>query len=106
MGKSQRDKGTRGEQEVARFYRDRGHPAARVPNSGGLDTKGDVVGVDGIHIEAKFKERMDIWACLQQTEEEAPAGTIPALHFRRSRVGWFVAVPMEDFADLLEEAGR
>ena len=106
MGKSQRDKGGRAEREVVDFYRARGHSAARTMASGGSHQKGDVVGVEACHIEVKHQESLSIWKALEQCEGEAPALTIPALHFRRNRTGWYVAIPLDDFADLLEEARR
>lgn len=108
MGKLSRTKGTRGEQEVARTYRQQGFQAARVPNSGGLATKGDVTGIPAVHVEVKCAARISILEWLAQAEAEAPAGHIPAVHFRLSSrarsTGWFVAVPLDDFIGLLKEA--
>jgi hypothetical protein len=106
MSASQRRKGTKGEQEVAREYRAQGFAAARVPNSGGLDTKGDVLGVPGVHVETKIGATIRLWEGLAQAELEAPHGQTPALHFRRSSrqasSGWYVAVPLDDWIDLLK----
>ncbi len=108
MGRMSRTKGTRCEQEVATAYRAQGIDAARVPNSGGLDTKGDLVGVPGVHVEVKCAGRLSILEWLRQCEAEAPAGATPALHFRQSSrqasTGWYVAVPLDDFIDLLLRA--
>jgi Holliday junction resolvase len=99
-------KGRRGEQEIATAYRLAGFPAARVPNSGGLATKGDVTGVPAVHVEVKRTERLRIYEALDQAEAEAPAGHTPALHFRRSGSGWYVAVPLDDWIDRLREGGQ
>jgi hypothetical protein len=108
MGAMQRRKGTRGEQEVATAYRQQGIPAARVPNSGGLDTKGDIVGVPATHVEVKCAARISILEWMRQAEAEAPPGHTPAVHFRQSSrtasTGWFVCVPLDDFIGLLKEA--
>lgn len=98
-----RAKGTRGEQEIARFYRALGYGAVRVPNSGGLDVPGDVIGVPGIHIEIKRAERLRLWEGLAQAERDAPENTIPTLHFRRDRDIWWVAIPLGDFARMLHQ---
>lgn len=104
----QRRKGTKGEQMVAKEYRAQGIDAARVPNSGGLDTKGDLVGVPGVHVEVKMAGKIHILDWLAQAEEEAPEGQTPAVHFRlcsRARsTGWYVATPLDDFIDLLKRA--
>ena len=75
---------------------------ARVPNSGGLRQKGDVVGIPGVHCEVKRAEALRLYEALAQAEREAPPGDIPALHFRRNRTGWYVAIPLDDFIALLE----
>lgn len=109
MSALSRRKGTSGEQEVARAYRAHGFAAMRVPNSGGLDTKGDVLGVPGIHVEVKIGASIRLWEALRQAEEEAPARQVPALHFRRSSrehsSGWYVAIPLDAFAELLALRG-
>lgn len=110
MTVNSRRKGTVAEREIAAEYRLRGFHAARVPNSGGLDTKGDIVGVPGVHVECKAGQRIDLWKALRQAELETPPGHIPALHFRRqsrsrapgANTGWYVAVPLDDFMDLLK----
>lgn len=104
MSASERRKGVRGEREIASIYRQAGYPAARVPNSGGLDTKGDLAGLPALHVEVKRSEHLNIWRALEQAERDAAATDIPALHFRRNRSGWYVAVPLDDFLDLLREA--
>lgn len=105
MGKASRDKGARGERAVATIYRERGIDCDRVPNSGGLATKGDLLGVPGCHVEVKSAAALRILEWLRQCEAEAPAGQIPALHFRQclrsGSTGWYVAVPLGDFIDLL-----
>lgn len=108
MSAFQRRKGRAGEQEVARLYREQGIAAARVPNSGGLDTKGDLVGVPGTHVEVKCAGTIRILEWLRQAEAEAPAGQTPAVHFRLSRrggsTGWYVAISLDDHIDLLKRA--
>lgn len=101
MSMRSRRKGTRGEQEIAAAYRQAGYPAARVPNSGGLDMKGDVTGIPAVHIEVKRSEALRLWDALAQCEADAAPTDVPALHFRRNRSGWYVAVPLDDFLDLL-----
>lgn len=92
----------KGEQELCRIYRERGFDVARIPNSGGLRQKGDITGVPCVHIEAKRQELLNIWKALEQAESEAPPLDIPAVHFRRNRSDWYVALPLEDFIDLLK----
>lgn len=109
MGVNSRAKGTRGEQAVATIYREQGIDAARVPNSGGLDTKGDIIlGVPGVHVEVKSAGQIRIVEWMAQAEREAPPGATPAVHWRfcttRKSTGFYVSVPIDDFIDLLKRA--
>lgn len=98
-----RDKGARGEREIVALYQEAGYPNAhRTPMSGGMQWKGDVQGVPGIHIEVKRQENLRIWSALEQAEKDCAMDLIPALHFRRSRSAWFVAVPLPDFIEIIQ----
>lgn len=105
MGKPSRDKGRRGEQELAKLYKAQGYSDCyRTPNSGGLQVKGDLQGVGNLHIEVKRIEKLNIWKALQQAVEEAEPDQTPALHFRRNSGSWYVALPLESFFKLLHAA--
>ena len=55
MGKPSRDKGARGEREVAAIFRAAGFDCNRVPNSGGLRLKGDLYGAS---VRVGFVQRL------------------------------------------------
>ena len=99
MGKSSRDKGARGERELANIYKERGFKCRRAGNSLGL---ADCVGVPGLHIEVKRQEKLNIWAAMDQAEGDAREGEIPTVHYRRNRSDWWVTLPLSDFIDLLD----
>lgn len=106
MGKASREKGARGERELAKVYRAHGFPdVERVPNSGGLWIPGDLAGCDGIHIECKRQETLHLPEWIAQAEEDAEEDTIPTVHFRRNYPKvpheWWVALALEDFAPML-----
>lgn len=101
-----RDKGARGEREIVEIYKAEGFDVHRTPMSGGMQWKGDVQGVPGIHVEVKRAENLRLWDALAQARADCPAGDIPALHFRRSRSPWFVAVPLPDFLGLIHAPGQ
>ena len=101
MGKSQRVKGRAGEQEVARIFRAAGFDIRRVPNSGGLDEKGDLKGLDGYHLEVKRQETITLPAWLKQAESEATEDEAPTVIFRRSREPWRVVIPLDVFIKLV-----
>jgi hypothetical protein len=107
MGRMQREKGKRGEREVAAVYVSEGVRVTRLGNAGRL---ADLSGLDklGVHAEVKMTGRTDLPGWMRQAEAEAPATQIPAVHWRLcSRgvsTGWYVNVPLSDFIDLLKEA--
>lgn len=101
MARAERDKGARGEREVAQIFREHGFDCDRVPNSGGLRLKGDLYGDLPVHVEVKRTERLRLWTALRQAADEAGDG-VPVLVFRRNRAAWHVALPLEAFADLLK----
>jgi Holliday junction resolvase len=103
MGRSQREKGKRGEQEIARLFRAEGYDVDRVPNSGGLHIPGDITGLDGFHIEVKRQEVIRILEWCRQSETEAPDETIPLVIWRRSREPWRVTLPLAFFFKMIKE---
>ena len=103
MSRTERDKGRKGEAEIAELYRRRGFTVR------GLEGAGDhlVVCGDGraplIHSEVKRQETARPWAWFEQAAAEAPAGALPVVHFRRNRSPWMVLLTAEAFADILRE---
>ena len=65
MGKASREKGKRGERELAGRLREYGYDARRGQQYSGMDGD-DVVGLPGIHIECKRVERLDLYAAMDQ----------------------------------------
>lgn len=107
MSRTSRDKGLRGEHEVAAIFRAHGF-AVR-----GLEGEGDhlclvpprvhpdaLAGLT-IHSEVKRQERLQLWQWIAQLEAECPAGALPLLSFRRNRSPWYALTRLEAFAELL-----
>ena len=110
-GRHSRNKGKRGEREVAKIFRDAGYPARRsVQYNGRPGTAADVVGVPGMHIEVKFVETERIREWYRQAERDAaasPEQKKPVVVHRKSREPWLVTLSLEDFVRLLEpDVGR
>ena len=67
-GKAAREKGSRFERELSKLFNEHGFNTHR----GYVQFKqSDVIGLDGIHIEAKAVERLNPWAALQQRFNDA-----------------------------------
>lgn len=112
MGKKSRDKGSRGQREVAALLKPWwGAEFASTPMSGGFHTKkfredwnaaADIVTPDDsfpFSVEVKWQEgwvldelltapRTKIWEWWGQCVRECPAGKIPLLVFKRNRKPW------------------
>lgn len=102
MGKMSRNKGARGEREVAALFREGGFPeadrGARLGKSGD-----DVIRVEDLHIEVKYRERLELWASLEQAEKDAPPLMEPVLAFRRNHQPWRAVVSLEFLLELLRD---
>lgn len=94
-----RDKGKRGELEVAAFLRELGYPARRTAQYCGNVEAADVVGVDGLHLEIKRCERTEIPAWMAQAKRDC-GGNIPVVVHRRSREEWLVTLPARAFFEI------
>lgn len=101
-GRASREKGKRGEREVAAAFRAAGFPEARrtVQFCGKTGDAADVTGVSSLHIEVKRTERTNIEKWMSQTERDAKVAgrdDIPVVVHRRSHSEWFITMKLEDF---------
>lgn len=100
VARAERDKGARGEREVAAIFRGHGFDCDRTPNSGGLRFRGDLYGNVPLHVEVKRQEvlRLPLW----MRQAEADAGDLtPVVAFRQSGGRWYAALPLDDLAGLV-----
>ena len=101
MGKASRDKGKRGEREVAEFLCDHGIPARRgVQYAGGADSP-DVIGLDGVHIEVKRTEALRLYPALEQAMAERRPGDIATVWHRPNGRPWAVIMLASEFIALM-----
>lgn len=114
MGKTQREKGKRGERELAGLLRGHGYEAKRGQQFCGADGSADVVGLPGIHIECKRVEKLNLLDAMEQAVQDSGANELPygyelpAVFHRRDRPEWLVTMRLEDWIGLYREweAGR
>lgn len=94
-----REKGKAGEREFAALCRKHGFKNARRGQQfNGLEGK-DVVGLEGIHIEVKRVERLNIDKAMKQSIEDSKEGEIPIVAHRRNREEWKVTMRAEDWLE-------
>lgn len=104
MSRSERDKGARGEREVAAIFREHGFDCDRTPNSGGLRVRGDLAGTVPAHVEVKRQERLQLPTWLRQARDEAPEGVVPVVAFRQNGDEWYAVLPLPALALLIADA--
>lgn len=98
-GRSARDKGARYELELVHILRDfYGYPVRR---GYVFQHESDVIGLQGVHIECKAVERLNIRKAYKQAVEEAleRADGVPVVFHHKAREGWLVTMSLEDFMD-------
>lgn len=101
-GKRSREKGKRGEREIASLLREYGYDARRgVQYKGGQDSP-DVVGLPGTHIEVKRTERLNLYDALSQSKADA-GDDMPIVLHRKNNAEWVVIQPLKDWIDLYRE---
>ena len=96
MGKASREKGKRGERELAAELREYGYDARRGQQYSGKGGD-DVVGLPGIHIECKRVERLDLYAAMEQATNDAKDDERPVVFHRKNNKEWLVTLGLEDF---------
>ena len=97
MGKMQREKGKRGERELAGILRDYGYNCRRGQQYCGTSGDADVIGLPDVHIEVKRVEDLRLRKALQQSSRDARAGEIPVVMHRRNYEPWRVSMYLQNF---------
>lgn len=106
-------KGARYERELASKFREQGYDDARrtAQYCGNTGDASDVVGLPGIHVEAKHQERMSLYEWIAQAVRDAEAGgkgNLPAVFHRKNNAETLVTMRLDDWFRLYREweAGR
>ena len=60
----------------------------------------DVVGLDGVHQEIKFQERLNLRAAMEQSQRDAQAGEFPIVCHKTSRKPWLVTMLGKDWLEM------
>lgn len=106
MGKMSRDKGKRGERELASILRAYGYDCRRGQQYHGGGDSPDVTGLPGVHIEVKRTERLDLYGAMAQAKSDADG--LPVVMHRKNDSPWVVIMELEDWMTIYREweAGR
>lgn len=103
MGKMSRDKGKRGERELASKLREYGYDAKRGQQYCGANGDADVIGLPGIHIECKRTERLSLYDAMAQAKADVRLGEMPVVMHRKNNSEWLVIQPLADWIEMYKE---
>ena len=100
-----REKGARFERTLAKKLKEYGYDTRRGQQYCGANGDADVVGLPGIHIEAKAVEHLNIYNAMEQAINDKKDGEVPAVFHKKNRKPILVTMKLEDWIDLYEKAG-
>lgn len=99
-----RAKGARAERELANKLKEYGYECRRGQQYSGANGDADVVGLDGIHIECKAVERLNIHDAMKQAKDDAREGEVPVVMHKKNHKPWLVTMELNDFMELFKES--
>ena len=104
MSVNSREKGAQFERDLAKYLRDRGYDSRRGQQYCGTSGDADVVGLPGIHIEAKRREKMELYTWMAQAVRDSEGtGDIPVVIHKQSRKDILVTMRLDDFMKIYEK---
>lgn len=102
-----RQKGARGERELASILKSYGYDTRRGQQYSGANGDADVVGLPGIHIECKGVEHLNLYDAMEQATRDARQGETPVVMHRKNNCKWLVTMWLEDdWIEMYREWGR
>lgn len=106
MAINSKQKGARFERELAGRFRDYGYDEARrtAQYCGNTGDASDVVGLPGIHIEAKHQEKMQLYNWMSQAVRDSEGtDNLPAVFHKKNYAEILVTMRLDDFMQIYKE---
>lgn len=105
MALNSKQKGARFERQLASLLREYGYEARRTAQyCGNTGDASDVVGLPGLHIEAKHQEQMRLYEWMSQAKRDSEGtGRLPAVFHKKNHAEILVTLRFEDFMNLYVE---
>jgi len=102
MSKYQRQKGARGEREVASLWKEIGFPFARRKLSQYQEKSGvDLENTEPFIVQCKVGKSIHLWKALKEIEENRKKSELPIVMFKRDRDEWIVLMRFSTFKHIL-----
>lgn len=107
MAVNSKQKGARFERKLASQFREYGYDSRRTAQyCGNTGDASDVVGLPGIHVEAKHQETMRLYEWMAQAIRDAEAGgkkALPAVFHKKNNAEILVTMTIDDWFCLYRE---
>ena len=100
MAINSKNKGKKGEIELAHKLQEYGYDAKRSVQYNGKDGQADVLGLPNIHIECKRVEKLNIYDAIEQAKRDAKGEDKPAVFHRKNRCNWLVTMELDKFMEI------
>lgn len=97
-----RQKGAAFERKLANMLKERGYDSRRGCQYSGANGDADVVGLPGIHIEAKAVEKLNLYDAMEQSKRDAREGELPAVFHKKNRKPVLVTMEFDDWMKIYE----
>ena len=106
MATNGKQKGKRGELELARKLREHGYDVRRSVQYNGKQEEGqaDLLGLPGIHIECKRTERLSLYEAMSQAKRDSEnTNLLPVVFHRRNDCEWLAIMTLDDFMTIYRD---
>ena len=105
MAVNSKQKGARFERTLASKFREYGYQARRTAQyCGNTGDASDVVGLPGLHIEAKHQETMRLYEWISQAKRDSEGtGRLHAVFHKKNNAAILVTMELDDFMNLYRE---
>lgn len=106
MAVNGKQKGKRGELELARKLREHGYDVRRSVQYNGKEEDGqaDLLGLPGVHIECKRTERLNLYDAVNQAKRDSKGkNQIPVVFHRKNECEWLAIMTLDDFMTIYRD---
>lgn len=100
-----KQKGARFERWIAKYFRSLGYDTRRTAQyCGNTGEAADVIGLDGLHIEAKHQETMHLYDWMEQAKRDCRrSNNLPVVMHKKNNHSVLVTMELDDWVILYRE---
>lgn len=99
-----KQKGARFERELASKFKEYGFDARRGQQYCGANGDADVIGLPGIHVEAKHVEKLNLYDAMAQASSDARENEIPVVFHKKNYCDILVTMRFDDWMEMYKES--